>query len=276
MNKAMLGTMTILTVFGCFGGSARAGTLDSVASPTSSGSAMHTLEDLYQHMTTGATNSLRTGAFTEPSAGPTAGTMHTLNDLYALPLTPAVKTGMTNSTAPNDDGDLKKGLAWPNPRFTVQANTNCVQDNLTGLIWARNANLSQGVNLGSWSSVNGTCNWWHAMDTITNLAGPVNGAIYGGYSDWRMPNVRELHSLIDYGFTGPALCNTAGTGQWSANNPFTGVQPTKAYWASTRWYAATNGNPSIYFASVSVSDGSIAGTTNTYNTFFVWPVRGGQ
>jgi len=270
MSKTMSWMMATLTLLGLFGGRALAGGLDSPAGPTSSNSAMHTVEDIYQRLATGATNNMRNGAFTEPSAGPTSGTMHTLNDIYALPLAPPPKTGQTNSYALGDDGALKKGLAWPNPRFTVQANTNCVLDNLTGLIWARNANLSKNVNLGTWSSVNGTCTWYQAFDVITNSAGPVNGASYGGTNDWRLPNVRELQSLLDYSRNAPALCNTAGTGPWSNNDPFTGVL-SKPYWSSTKYTTAG------FSFDVDLGTGAVSGITNGNNSLvYMWPVRGGR
>jgi hypothetical protein len=47
------------------------------------------------------------------------------------------RTGQTISYATGDDGDLKKGIAWPNLRFT--AANGAVTDNLTGLIWLQNA-----------------------------------------------------------------------------------------------------------------------------------------
>jgi hypothetical protein len=62
-------------------------------------------------------------------------------------------------------------------RFTVQVNTNTVMDNLTGLVWARNANLG------------GTMTWSNALAYCESLT-------YGGHSDWRLPNRLELHSLI--------------------------------------------------------------------------------
>ena len=65
------------------------------------------------------------------------------------------------------------------PRFTVQADTNCVVDNATGLMWARNANLPGGKQ-----------SWAQAVAFCKNLN-------YGGHSDWRLPNLMELCSLID-------------------------------------------------------------------------------
>ena len=47
--------------------------------------------------------------------------------------------------------------------------------------------------------------------------------------DWRLPNVRELQSLIDYGSTGPALPGpTEGD-----DSLFTNVSETAGYWTST-------------------------------------------
>jgi mRNA interferase MazF len=43
-------------------------------------------------------------------------------------------------TNTGQDGALQKGVAWPSPRFTTNADTS-VTDNLTGLVWAPNGNL---------------------------------------------------------------------------------------------------------------------------------------
>ena len=39
------------------------------------------------------------------------------------------------------DGDTPAGVAWPSPRFTVGtgAEAKCVTDNLTGLMWTKDA-----------------------------------------------------------------------------------------------------------------------------------------
>ncbi len=52
---------------------------------------------------------------------------------------PVPQTGQTISYATGDDGALQKGVALPSPRFTDNGN-GTVTDNLTGLIWLKNAN----------------------------------------------------------------------------------------------------------------------------------------
>lgn len=244
--NAMANRMWVALVLAGLTAVARGGDLDSPAEPTSAGSAMFTLNDIWNKLNDRSNNvTLRTGVFSEPIAAPGA-TGHTLNEIMTLVTNraPVAKTGWTTSYAVNDDGDLKKGVAWPNPRFTVGTGgeaTNCVTDNLTGLMWARNANFASNLTLGAWSSVGGTCTWFQAVDVITNPAGPVNGANggagYGGYNDWRMPNIRELHSLIDYRWGLPAVCNTAGNVQWTEGNPFINGSVLKGanryYWSST-------------------------------------------
>ena len=151
------------------------------------------------------------------------------------------KTGQTTSYQTGDDGTYDKGLAWPSPRFTVQANTNCVLDNLTGLIWARNASLTNGVN---WSNAVVFC---EALN-------------YGGQTDWRLPNRVELESLLNLGALSPAL---------PAGHPFTGVL-TGYYWSSSTYHTLANGGWCVTFTDAQVN------STGKSVLNSVWPVRGGQ
>jgi hypothetical protein len=48
------------------------------------------------------------------------------------------------SLATRDDGDLQMGAAWPNPRFTDNED-GTVTDNMTGLIWLKNADCYLGA-----------------------------------------------------------------------------------------------------------------------------------
>ena len=96
-------------------------------------------------------------------------------------------------------------------------------DNLTGLIWLKNANCF------------GLRTWEQALSDANTLAGGYCGLIDGSKAgEWRLPNVKELQSLIDYDFFDPVLSNTAGTGKWTQGDPFTGVQM-DYYWSSTTY-----------------------------------------
>ena len=56
---------------------------------------------------------------------------------------PVPKTGQTTSYGTRDDGALEKGVAWPTPRFTDN-NNGTITDNLTKLIWMKNAQAFGG------------------------------------------------------------------------------------------------------------------------------------
>ena len=167
------------------------------------------------------------------------------------------KTGQTTSYGTRDDGALQKGVTWPNPRFTDNSN-GTVTDNLTGLIWLKNANCY------------GTRNWANALSDANALANGTCGLSDGSTAgQWRLPNVREMQSLVHHGFTSPAVPNTAGTGKWATGNPFTGVQ-SNYYWTSTTYAGLTSSAWIVYL---------LYGAEDTFpksNTFYVWPVRGGQ
>lgn len=187
-------------------------------------------------------------------------------------LAPIPRTGQT-PTVPLDpaptgsDGALQKGVTWPNPRFTDNEN-GTVTDNLTGLIWLKNANCTDTV--GGVDKSEGNLSWANALTWCNNLAsgscGLSDNSVAG---DWRLPNRFELESLLDLRYCAPALSNRAGTGQWSSGDAFTGVLPLN-YWSSS----TTASNTSFAFL-IDLCDGYINAGTSPL-TFSVWPVRGGQ
>lgn len=75
---------------------ARAGNLNPPAGPEVSGSAMYTIGDVYQRLSSGAAGTKRTGAFVEPTD--LGSTMRTLDEVMAL--TPALEA--TNGAAVNE------------------------------------------------------------------------------------------------------------------------------------------------------------------------------
>jgi hypothetical protein len=173
---------------------------------------------------------------------------------------PVAKTGRSSSLTTGDDGDLERGVEWPNPRFTNNAD-GTVTDNLTGLIWLKNA------------ACFGVRNWFSALDDCAWLSDPYCGLSDGSSSgDWRLPNLFELESLRSMQYYNPALSNAAGTGHWSEGDAFTNVQSNN-YWSSTTTPGSTYIN--LYAWAVDLTNGSTTSfISSTYN--YVWPVRGGQ
>jgi hypothetical protein len=165
------------------------------------------------------------------------------------------KTGQTISDAPGDDGDLEKGVAWPSPRFTDNGD-GTVMDNLTGLIWLQDANCDGAMM--AWSNALAHANGLY--DGCSDCGGTdYDCGLSDGSSaeDWRLPNVKELQSLIDFGEDNPVL---------PSGHPFTGVQ-SASYWSST-----TNANDTSTALRVFMSDGSTVSDDKS-SVYYVWPVR---
>jgi hypothetical protein len=173
------------------------------------------------------------------------------------------KTGQTESFAPGDDGDLQKGEEWPDPRFFDNGD-GTVTDYLTGLIWLKNANciattypaFDNDDALGD-----GQVTWQHALDFVTDINGGIYTGCGAGYTDWRLPNIRELLSLIDYGRYGPPL---------PSGHPFTGAQ-LSYYWSST-----TLANFSDNAWHVHMFNGYVFDRNKVSIYCYVWPVRDGN
>lgn len=166
------------------------------------------------------------------------------------------RTGSTydDPCCAREDGELQLGVAWPIPRF-ITGTTGVVTDTFTGLIWLENANCV------------GRQRWEDALNTANTLADGACGLNDGSVAgDWRLPNVRELLSLIDFGLVNPALPDTLGTGQAAEGDPFIDLK-SDMYWSSTP-YA---GNESSALR-VRLNNGGVYHDPK-YTRYFVLPVR---
>jgi hypothetical protein len=140
------------------------------------------------------------------------------------------------------DGATQAGVSWPTPRFTDN-NNGRVTDNLTGLIWLKDA----------WCLPPQT--FTAAITTIKALhsgqCGLTDNSVAG---NWGLPNVHELESLLDLGQVNPTL---------PSGNPF---RAGGYYWAST----TDSGYPYESFV-VDIEGGLVTGAAKN-NPFLIWPV----
>jgi hypothetical protein len=127
-------------------------------------------------------------------------------------------------------------------RFVADKNT--VYDQLTGLEWAKMDALSSD-----------TLNWMGALDFVRSM----NVASVHGHADWRLPNVRELESLIDVQQHTPAL---------SDGHAFSQIP--QGCWSST-----TSIYEPRYAWVVYMQDGAVGVGYKKYADFHVWAVRSG-
>jgi hypothetical protein len=151
---------------------------------------------------------------------------------------------------------LQIGVDWPDHRFAV--NGDAVTDNLTGLVWAKNTNLmvTRDPTFDADSTANdGLVTWQHALDYVAKL----NNENYLSHTDWRLPNVNELESLVHAGVYNPAL----------PTNPFLNVQSGN-YWSSTSHAGSTS-----FAWVVDMNSGLVSADYKAFN-HYVWPVRAGQ
>lgn len=155
------------------------------------------------------------------------------------------------------DGDVLAGTPLPSPRFTDNGN-GTITDNLTGLIWLKNANCF------------GTRTWATALTDANTLADGACGLTDGSsVGDWYLPNRNELANLIHLGFVNPALSNTAGTAKWTTNGDAFDNVASSVYWSSTSY-----ANDPFFAWFVFFFDGGV-GAFDKADDNFVLPVRSG-
>lgn len=162
---------------------------------------------------------------------------------------------LPSCVATGQDGEHLAGTPWPSPRFRTDdcgtpADTtdDIIADNLTGLMWPRHANL-------------------FGAQTWTDALANASGSSICGYGDWRLPNQRELRSLIDY--------QQGIVGNWLMQQGFENVQAANVmscYWTSTSGPLDSANQAVCGF----LFNGVFADTIAKTATHYVWPVRRGE
>ena len=145
-------------------------------------------------------------------------------------------------------GDLSANILASTPlsQFTIGDSDSdtindetVVIDNKTGLMWAR---CTYGYQ---WDSGVASCtqvvsddvaqvNWTEALVEASNTNSSDGTPGVGGYSDWRLPNIRELASLLERKCSGVAINNNVFPGSVGS-----------FYWSSTHVYGSVTSPYSV-------------------------------
>ena len=146
----------------------------------------------------------------------------------------AQKYGGTAPVAVPDDGTVRAGA----PLAYTDNGDGTITDFNTGLMWEKkssDSSLHDQNTAFAWSG-NGS------VGTIWDFVDLLNAANFAGHNDWRVPNVKELLSILDAQNHGPAVsaafnnnctvnCTVLTCSCTATGNP---------YWSSTTWAGATN------------------------------------
>jgi hypothetical protein len=120
------------------------------------------------------------------------------------------------------DGDVRAGT----PLSYTDNGDGTIIDNNTGLVWEK---LSMD---GTVHDVGNAYTWDQAFSG--HVATLNSGAGLAGHTDWRLPNVKELQSIVNYERFGPAVSSAFNTGCMSGCTVLTcSCTASSFYWSST-------------------------------------------
>ena len=147
--------------------------------------------------------------------------------LILLPLSPSLSGQEFLDHIDND---------WPNSRYIVHGD-GTVTDTATSLMWrqcAGNHDYNANTNACSGGSSNNVM-WHNALLNASNYDD-------GTYSDWRLPNIKELESILAYDRTAPTVNIDIFP---HIDNIYSGGSGTYTYWSSTPKSASSSDDYSM-------------------------------
>lgn len=176
-----------------------------------------------------------------------------------------------NCQGSGQDGEYIKN----SPSFS-RVSEDIVKDTITGLIWQD----SSDINLDGVIDINDKLSQADAQTYCENLT-------LGGYSDWSLPNIKQLYSLIDFsgkdvsGYSGSSTDGLSpfldtetfefGYGDTSADERIIDAQ-----WASSTIYVSTTMGGAKTMFGVNLADGRIKGYPTENKLYYVQCIRENQ
>jgi hypothetical protein len=143
-------------------------------------------------------------------------------------------------------------LSTPTADFTIDNVNHVVTHLKTGLMWKQ---CAEGLSTTTTACDTGgsatSMNWSAALSAAATP--------FAGYSDWRLPNQKELESIVETGCHAPSINETAFP-----------ATPPDYFWSST---ASESAPDEAWY--VDFNDGRVPVDLKTYS-YFVRLVRGGQ
>lgn len=159
---------------------------------------------------------------------------------------------------PGRDGASQRGLA----RACVDNGDGTITDTRTGLMWEK---------LSDDDSIHDKDHAYRRPDALAVKIALLNQMAFAGYTDWRLPNVSELQSLVSYGTFAPAVPSAFNTGCV----PWCTVQSCSCTRSARYWTPSGAPNNPLNTPLVDFSDGeiSVAGESSSEQ---IRAVRGGS
>lgn len=172
-------------------------------------------------------------------------------------------------TDSGQDGEIQAGVSRPIPRFTDNGD-GTITDNLTGLMWLKDVDCGETISHDPDAEGSGNMFWQSALDFvagINNFTHDIKTCSWysAGYTDWRIPNINELISIIDYSQSSPAL---------TPGHPFDNIANVY-FWSSTTLADYVTGDPDVGIG-VRLLSGQTASSKKSGALAYsmkVWPVR---
>jgi len=157
------------------------------------------------------------------------------------------------------------------PSFTNNGNKT-ITDNISSLMWTKTADTNGDGSINSSDKKSQSAAQSYCSDLTL-----------GGYSDWRLPDIKTMYSLINFNGKDPS-------GDESVLKPFldttvfdfaygdtsAGERTIDAQWATSTTYVSTTMNGDATMFGVNLADGRIKGYPINNKTYYVYCVRGNE